>query len=103
MSDRADVLSQWTDRPMLVGGFEFAAGQVTIVDVLDHAARAFTQKQEQRAAAARKHEWNKGRPGYGVQCVHCGTGQWVGLSSRGVVSGNLEEECPRRPEPKEWR
>ena len=89
------LLSEWTDRPMLVCGFEFSAGQVTIADILDHAARAYAQKQEQRAEVAMGHEWNEGRSGYGVQCKHCGTIQWAGISASGVV-GNLTERCRAR-------
>lgn len=36
---RAAVLSEWTDRDMTVGNVIYKAGSVTIVDILDHAAR----------------------------------------------------------------
>jgi hypothetical protein len=94
--DRATVLSEWIDRPMSVGGFEFEAGQVTVADILDHAARSYAQKQEQRAENALRHEWNEGRAGYGVQCKHCGTTLWMGMSQGGKRTGNGSELCPKR-------
>jgi hypothetical protein len=38
--DRASMMSEWTDRDMLIGGHLYPAGTITIADVLDHAAHA---------------------------------------------------------------
>jgi hypothetical protein len=78
---RARMLSEWIDRPMLVGGQEYASGQITIADILDHAAFSYEQKQRVRAEL---HEWKQTGTG-AMQCERCYAIAWS--------SGEMKTKC----------